>query len=387
MKKILVIDDASEIREIIALSLEMNQFAVLTAADGETGVALARQHAPDLIICDINMPTMDGFQTLEVLRRDAVTALIPFIFLTGATERNQYRRGMELGADDFLNKPFTTAELLGAVTARLAKNEAIQKQTEKRLDELRGNITLALPHELRTPLHGIMGLASILMEDYQTMKPAELHDTARHINESALRLHRLIENFLAYAQIELVAADPGRVHSLRQAPLIPVGAFIREVARARAQKANRVADLQVEVPEVKLPMSQEHLGKILEELIDNAFKFSRQGNQVGVSGSVSGQNLVLRFQDRGRGMSAEQIANVGAHMQFERKFYEQQGAGLGLFIAKRLAELYGGALAIESMAGQHTIVQVRLPLTPSPSPAAAPASSAGNLTRPSGQPA
>ncbi|PYM16846.1 MAG: hybrid sensor histidine kinase/response regulator, partial [Verrucomicrobia bacterium] len=100
----------------------------------------------------------------------------------------------------------------------------------------------------------------------------------------------------------------------------------------------------------------------LEELLDNAFKFSRPGTPVRIAGGVSNGRFTLSVGDRGRGMTAQQIADIGAHMQFERRFYEQQGVGLGLIIAKRLAELHGGDLLIESTPGEQTTVQMILPV-------------------------
>src|SRR6185503_8337892 len=136
-----------------------------------------------------------------LLREDERTATIPFIFLSGAVERPNVRRGMEMGADDYLTKPFTPSELLAAVNARLEKQAEIERKSEKKLDELRGKMTLALPHELRTPLNGIIGLAQILIDDHTTMKSSDMLESARFIHDAAERLHRLIENFLAYAQI------------------------------------------------------------------------------------------------------------------------------------------------------------------------------------------
>src|SRR6266581_6507340 len=164
--KVLVIDDTAEIRLIISESLKIYGFTTLTADDGVKGIEVAREHRPDLIICDINMPNLDGYATLTAIRQNESTATTPFIFLSGATEKPNVRRGMELGADDYLTKPFTHKELVTAVNARLVKQAEVHRQSEKKLDELRGNITLALPHELRTPLHGILGLASLMVDDH-----------------------------------------------------------------------------------------------------------------------------------------------------------------------------------------------------------------------------
>jgi signal transduction histidine kinase len=336
-------------------------FSTLTAEDGETGIEVAKQQTPDLIICDVNMPKLDGFTTLTLLREDERTATIPFIFLSGAVERPNVRRGMEMGADDYLTKPFTPSELLAAVNARLEKQAEIERKSEKKLDELRGKVTLALPHELRTPLNGIMGLAQILIDDHATMKPQEILETARFIHTSADRLHRLIENFLAFAQIELMAKDAKSILARASVSATPAAPPITNCSKAMAARWKREEDLQLDVRPCTVPVIADNLQKIIEELVDNAFKFSPAGTPVRVVAGPSEQTFFLNIIDKGRGMTAEQIAQVGPQIQFEREKYEQQGAGLGLVIAKRLTELNGGQLSITSTRGEETKVTVSFP--------------------------
>jgi signal transduction histidine kinase len=307
------------------------------------------------------MPKLDGFGTLTQLRENESTALIPFIFLSGAVERLDVRRGMELGADDYLTKPFTPSELLAAVNARLEKKADIERESEKKLDELRGKMTLALPHELRTPLNGIMGLASILIDDHATMPPKEILDSARMIHDSADRLHRLIENFLGHSQIELMSKDAKSVLLRASASATAAVPIVTQTARAVAERWKRTADLQVEVRPGTLPVIADNLQKIIEELVDNAFKFSEAGSRVRIFAGVMEHTFSLHIINTGRGLTAEQIARIGPHIQFEREKYEQQGAGLGLIIAKRLTELNGGQFAITSQPSQDTKVSVSFP--------------------------
>lgn len=357
-KKVLVIDDSPEIRMILEETLEMFGFATVSAEDGERGVAMATAEMPDLIICDVNMPKMDGFATFAKLRETDATAGIPFMFLSGAAERPQVRRGMEMGADDYLTKPFTPSELLAAVNARLEKQAEIRRQSERELDEFRGRMTLALPHELRTPLNGIMGLAGILMEDHQSMTPEEVHESAEHIHDSALRLHRLIENFLAYGQIELMLKDRSAALAQAAASITRADKAIGETATEVSRRHNRTADLHVNVASASVAAIEDNFRKVIEELIDNACKFSEPGTPVDVAATLRGPQYVVRISNQGRGMSPQQIAAIGPHIQFEREKYEQQGAGLGLAIAQRLTDLNGGQFLIESTPGSDLTVVV-----------------------------
>jgi len=127
MKKILLIEDNLEVRENTAEILELADFEVLTARNGKEGVELAAGEFPDLIICDIMMPELDGYGVLHILSKKQSTMNIPFIFLTAKAEKSDVRKGMNLGADDYVTKPFDDTELLDAVEARLHKSEMMKQ--------------------------------------------------------------------------------------------------------------------------------------------------------------------------------------------------------------------------------------------------------------------
>ncbi|PZV17272.1 MAG: DNA-binding response regulator [Leptolyngbya sp.] len=127
MKTILIIEDEAQTRSIFLKCLEFEGFYAVGASDGTTGIALARQHAPDLVVCDIMMPDMDGYSVLSALRKSPQTALMPLIFLTAKVTMTDLRRGMELGADDYLTKPCTVEQFLAAINSRLARQEQLSK--------------------------------------------------------------------------------------------------------------------------------------------------------------------------------------------------------------------------------------------------------------------
>jgi CRP-like cAMP-binding protein/CheY-like chemotaxis protein len=133
MKKILLIEDNIDVRENTAEILTLAQYKVITAVNGKEGVELAQKEQPDLIICDIMMPVLDGHGTLHLLSKNEKTAGIPFIFLTARSERGDVRKGMEMGADDYLTKPFDDVELLNAIESRLRKNETLRKEFVKNI--------------------------------------------------------------------------------------------------------------------------------------------------------------------------------------------------------------------------------------------------------------
>ena len=362
MSKILVIDDESWLREMIRLALEQQGFEVLEATDSADGIALAREHLPDLVLCDVNMDRVGaGYTTLAKLREDATTAAIPFILMTGLADAAGMRHGMELGADDYLPKPFKVDELYATVNARLRKVQTVRDQAEKQLTLLRSQISLMLPHEMRTPLNGIISNAEMLAESAATLSSHDVAEMSKEICQSGQRLERLIENFLIYAQLEIVASDTESIHRLRSAATSRPAEIVRAAATAQAEKAGRLNDLLLDLTEVALPMAEDYFRKIVVELVQNALKFSDARTRVRVRLKATGGQAELSVQDDGRGFSPEQITRVGAYMQFERKMQDEQGFGLGLAIAKKLVELHGGELLIESNPGAGATVTVKLP--------------------------
>jgi signal transduction histidine kinase len=360
MKKILVIDDEEWLREMVHMALGQKGYDVIEADSGANGIEVACRELPDLVLCDVNMERIDGYRTLSSLRNEPATASIPFILMTGLADNAGMRHGMELGADDYLPKPFTIDALYAAVEARLKKAQMFRQAAEAKLADLRDNISLMLPHELRTPLNGILGCGEILAMDAMTLPPNEVAEIGKMIHESGKRLEHLIENFLIYAQIELLAADAQKVSLLRKHQTLASRRLIGERARTQAERAHRPTDLVLELADSPVPMSEDYLGKIVDELVQNAFKFSPGGTPVSVALADSMSTVSLAVTDHGRGFAPEHIQRVGAYMQFDRKMHEQQGLGLGLTIAKRLAELHGGTLAILSQPGQSTSVTMKL---------------------------
>ncbi len=362
MKKILVIEDQVEIREILVEMLTTEEFNITEAENGLVGIKLANSELPDLIICDIMMPEIDGYEVLNRLRKNPDTEIIPFIFLSAKSSQIDVRQGIELGADDYLTKPFTRAELLGAIAARFEKKEAFERQAKKKLDNLCINISHSLPHELHTPLNGIIGMSQLLIDNFDSIERDEAKKMLEAVYTSGERLYNLTKKFLLYAQIEIMATSPEGTELLKNTKAINnTKSLISEIVILKAKKAGREEDLRLDIQDATIQIQASKLQTIVEEIIDNALKFSQPGTNIYLLSELD-DTYHLTFVNSGRGMTTAQIANLGAYMQFERKLYEQQGSGLGLTIVKRLVELHGGKLVIESIPEAETKVHIYLPI-------------------------
>lgn len=364
MKTILVIEDEPHVRENIQEIFELEGFRVLSEETGLSGLQRAREAIPDLIVCDIMLPMLDGYKVVAMLREYEPTAAIPVILLTAKAERADLRQGMELGANDYITKPFTPAELLDATKAQFNRQSATERQAEKKLNHLRVSLAQALPHELRTPLNAIIGFSDLLLLDEMALPP-NARELLRDINGAGKTLHRLVERCLLYAELELIALDETRrqqLHNSQSASWVTV--LVTHTSQRIAAQVQRSQDLQLNLQEATVAIQEVWLKNLVEEVVDNAFKFSAPGSAVQIETSSADGQFHLTVRDRGCGMDASQLKQLGAWTQFERKLREQSGIGMGLALVQRLLQLHDGRLEIESHPEEGTVVHLWLPLVP-----------------------
>lgn len=358
-KRILIIEDEDNIRETLEDVLSMQDYIVYTASNGVEGISKAIELLPDLIICDIVMPELNGFEVIKQLKQNPLTFTIPFLFLTAKSERHERRYGMELGADDYITKPFQGDEIIRAVETRIAKQSELMEYHKKNLEELQKNIASALPHEMRTPLTVMIGFAQIIQNSINKLSNEEIENMAKSIAEAGERLLRLISNYTHFVELlNLEYSDKPKSNKTTNIP----ERIISDTANTIAMRYDRMNDLMLSLTNAPINIPENHFSKVIEEVIDNAFKFSPSGSEVKISAYKARNYYNISIADRGRGFEPEQIQKIGAFMQFKRQDYEQQGAGLGLAIAQKTMSIYNGILNIESTPNQYTIVELRIPV-------------------------
>ena len=364
MKNILVVKDEENVRENILELLNAEGYSSYGAKDGEEGINLAREKHPDLIICDILMPKLDGYSVLTLLTKEPATARIPFIFLTARTERENMRKGMELGADDYIMKPFTRKELLQAIQTRLEKQSMLERLAQKKMSSLQTDVSLILPHELLTPLSIILGYSELMVDREQQVNPYQIREIAFDINQAAQRLLRLIQNYLLFNELGVAFSDTNKMNTLRSSRVGSSWITISEISSIIARQMNREQDIKINLVDAPLRISEDYLQKIVEELLENACKFSPSGSPIEISGSILPQKMsyLLRVVDYGQSISKEQIKNIMGYSESDRKFHELQNLGIGLLLVKRLVDIHGGELSLTSVPEKSTVVEVNLPL-------------------------
>lgn len=339
MPSLFLIEDNAPLRENTKMLLELNGYEVSGFDSGLPALEKLKEEIPDLVLCDIILPGMTGYDILGRVRKMRTGGEVPFIFLSALAEKDQVREGMNLGADDYVTKPFTSDGLLAAIKSRLERSEKRHAAAELDLARYQAQKLEYLPHEIRTPLSGIIGGIGILRADEKKLG-SDVKEVLDLMEESANRLERTALNYILYLSLS-AGHDP--FHST-----VPVeaGLLVASVATRLAQEAGREGDLVLHTVETSTHCGN-CLDRIASEVVSNAFKFSPPGSKVEVKMTRADGHLTLTCRDHGCGMTEEEISAIGPFKQFHRDKREQQGLGLGLAICKAQIKCAGCHLTLK----------------------------------------
>lgn len=283
MYEIVLIDDDDAIRENLAEIITIHSFKLIPFSDGNLALKNILSNPPDLIICDIMMPSIHGYHILEELRNNHRTACIPFIFITAKSEISDMRFGMEKGADDYLIKPFTSVQLISAIHSRLEASRRARHHKENELYVILDNLSKIISHEYNTPLNGIIGLSELLIDTANKNNDEASIDYLTKINESGIILKNI--------NIKLI----NLVNTLSNSKALPPNVitvdefqkFTSQIINKIAIEQNRNKDILI-TSEIKnssayIVFPYEYLEIIIKEISYNAIKFSETGSIVSIN--------------------------------------------------------------------------------------------------------
>ena len=344
--KILVIEDNKSIRDELRDILTFEGMQVITAENGQDGIDKAKQNLPSLILCDIMMPGKDGYEVLEELKQDSKLMHIPFLFMTAKATVENMRQGMILGADDYITKPFNVDLLIKSIESRLFKEKNRKESEKKRLETLQYNISSAIPHELFTPLNGIIGLSSLMKDPDFKNDENNISEFASKIFDSGNRLLATLQKFIYYTEIELLLNNDEKKVSLKEEITETGEHELEEQSHIIAQKFNRESDIELNIKSFNAKIAAFHFEIIIANILDNAFKFSNNRDKVKVNIELDESHVHITVIDNGIGFDREILNEIGAFTQFNRLQMEQQGLGLGLITCQKLMNFYEGELRI-----------------------------------------
>jgi two-component system sensor histidine kinase/response regulator len=366
--KILVVDDTEDNLDLLEFALKRKPIQMLRATSGQECLTVAALEQPDIILLDIQMPEMDGFETLKNLRADRATAKIPVIFLTAQRkDPDSIATGLALGAEQYLTKPIDTEELLVRTKMLIEL-----KRAEAELERTKADFMAMLVHDLRSPLIGIKSVIELLQDMGKGGTLGSDHfELLNSAHASARKLLELISDFLDISKYEAGGA------SFDRKP-VPITDFIDPVLHQmelqfKQKNVSVVKNIPADLPRVNVDAAKTE--QVVMNLLSNALKFTKSGGTITLDaelqtaadekspGEPAKKFIRVSVSDTGVGIAKEELA-----LLFERykqassaKVVKQKGTGLGLVICKLIVEAQNGSVNVESEPGKRTTFSFTLP--------------------------
>ncbi len=378
---VLIIDDNPTNLGVIADYLDAYGFEILTATDGPDGVATAQQAQPDIILLDVMMPGIDGFETCRRLKADPATQDIAIIFMTALASTEDKVTGFKAGAVDYVTKPIQQEEVLARVTTHLkiqnltrqlktANTELYQANTElARLSANKDKFLSIVAHDLKGPFQPILGLTDFMSEMVESLPPAEIKEMLESVHRSARSIYDLLENLLTWSRLQMDRIE----HQ-------PVAIRLSEVVASNLKLLAEVAatkriTLHPALPEtLMVEADQNALTTVIRNLTSNALKFTPAGGSITISArpvaaeDSNGNNKLpdmveVWVADTGVGISP---ANMQKLFRIDVQHTtagtaNERGTGLGLLICQEMVEKNGGHIWVESELGVGTTIKFTVP--------------------------
>ncbi len=362
--KILIVDDVVSNVLLLKILLTNEKFQVCTANNGTTCIEMAKKEHPDLILLDVMMPDLNGFDTAVILKKDETTREIPIIFLTALNTPQDLVHGFQVGASDFLTKPFNKEELVMRVNQQIslvaAKNIIERQNAELRATlNNRDKMYSVIAHDLRSPMASIrMVLNLVVASTSPDLVGQELFDLLDQANRESEEVHDLLDNLLKWTK-----SQTGRLNVVKQEldlnDIVPGVVDIFEmIAKTKQIKLELIPSGGPLVVEADNDM----LKTVVRNFLSNAIKFSPADSTIEILMTEEGDFARISVRDHGVGISAERIDSIFHKGETTYGTGGEEGSGLGLQLCQDFARKNGGDCYVESVEGQGSTFSVLIPL-------------------------
>jgi len=372
---ILVVDDNPRNLQVISTMLTANGYKVIVASSGSSALKSLEMREPDLVLLDIMMPDMNGFEVCGIIKTNEQWKDIPVVFLTAKTDLSDIIQGFKLGAVDYITKPFRIDEVLVRINThielRQAKLQLEQKNQQlralnmeletsritieedaaklKQMNEEKDRLFSIIAHDLRGPIRSFVSLAELFLNDAATMEPQLIRELASGMHQSALSLHELLENLLTWSLMQQEKAV------IRKETINMKLAFDRAISlnQERIAAKNIVIVNKLDA-ECSVKADENMVATIVRNLISNAVKFTPKGGSIMVSFRPAGNFVQFSVQDTGIGMSSDMISRL---FDYDKKVCRpgtkgEPSSGLGLMIIREFVHRNRGEITVESIVNQ-----------------------------------
>ena len=362
--KILIVDDVVSNVLLLKILLANQKFQVCTANNGTTCIEMARKEHPDLILLDVMMPDMNGFDTATVLKKEEGTKDIPIIFLTALNTPQDLVHGFQVGASDFLTKPFNKEELVMRVTQQISL-VAAKRIIEKQNAELRATLDnrdkmySVIAHDLRSPMASIRMVLNLVVASAtpEAVGP-ELYALLDQANRESEEVHDLLDNLLKWTK-----SQTGRLTVVKQDldlnDIIPgVVEIFEDIAFTKRIKL----DLKKTDAPLVVNADNDMLKTVVRNFLSNAIKFSPEDSSIEIIMGSEGEMAKVSVRDHGVGIAADRLGSIFHKGETTYGTGGEEGSGLGLQLCQDFARKNGGDCTVESVEGEGSTFSVLIPL-------------------------
>ena len=362
--KILIVDDVMSNVLLLKILLTNEKFQVCTANCGNACIEQARKEHPDLILLDVMMPDINGFDTAVIMKKDDELKDIPIIFLTALNTPQDLVKGFQVGASDFLTKPFNKEELVMRVMQQIslvAAKRIIQKQNKELKATLnnRDKMYSVIAHDLRSPMASIRMVLNLVVQSTSadTVGP-ELYTLLDQANRESEEVHDLLDNLLKWTK-----SQTGRLNVvLQDLDLNDIIPGVVEIFEMIAQTKHITLDLQKTEAPLKVHADNDMLKTVLRNFMSNAIKFSPENSTIQILMANEGEFARVSVKDEGVGIAADRLDTIFHKGETTYGTGGEEGSGLGLQLCQDFARKNGGDCYVESVEGQGSTFSFTVPL-------------------------
>jgi two-component system sensor histidine kinase/response regulator len=362
--KILIVDDVVSNVLLLKILLTNEKFQVCTANNGNGCIEMSKKEHPDLILLDVMMPDISGFDTAVILKKDDETKDIPIIFLTALNTPSDLVHGFQVGANDFLTKPFNKEELVMRVMQQISL-VAAKRLIEKKNAELQATLNnrdkmySVIAHDLRSPMASIRMVLNLVVQSAspETVGP-ELYTLLDQANRESEEVHDLLDNLLKWTK-----SQTGRLTVVTQdLDLNDIIPGVVDIFEMIAKTKNIKLNLQHSDQPLVVRADNDMLKTVVRNFMYNAIKFSPEGSSIDIMMSVEGDFAKISVRDHGVGIASERLGSIFRKGETAYGTGGEEGSGLGLQLCQDFAQKNGGDCTVESVEGEGSTFRVLVPL-------------------------
>lgn len=362
--KVLIVDDIEDNIVVVERLIKKQGLGTLVAYSGMQALSIAESKQPDLILLDVQMPEMDGFEVIKKLKENPKTKGIPVIFLTARTENDAMMEGFQLGGVDYITKPFNSGEVLNRVRTHLElkrSHDLAIEQNEKlvTMNATKDRFFSIIAHDLKNPITNFRDITRVLSDKFSDIPNEELQEYLESLRYSSQAICVLLENLLEWSRSQRGAISFTPV----EFDFSFLVQNVVEVLQASATNKEILIDTSYVPDGMRVIGDVKMLNTVLRNLMSNAIKFTGQGGKVTVSAKKGDQSTEFVVSDTGVGISPLKISNLFkvAENNSTLGTYGEKGTGLGLVLCKEFIDRHTGDIQIESTIGKGTKITVTIP--------------------------